>query len=146
MNEWSNGIPSKPGILLIGPPGVGKTSIARAIANDMKWKVIELNASDARNAGAIRKAATHASTHGSLFSFNSDEKKKTLILVDEVDHLTGGLRAVSDQRISSILRGENKESDELLGDSGGKAELLNLLQNTIQPVICLLYTSDAADE
>ncbi len=135
LSEWNNGIPSKPGILLIGPPGVGKTSIARAIANDMNWQVIELNASDARNAGAIRKAATHASTHGSLFSFNSNDKKKTLILLDEVDHLTGGLRAVSDQRISSIVRGENKESEELSGDSGGKAELLNLLQNTIQPVI-----------
>ena len=38
------------------PPGVGKTTVARAIAEDMGWNVIELNASDARNAAAIRKA------------------------------------------------------------------------------------------
>ena len=70
LQNWAEGVPKKPGILLIGPPGVGKTTVARAIANDMNWQVIELNASDARNAGAIRKAATHASTHSSLFNFN----------------------------------------------------------------------------
>ena len=54
-------------ILIEGPPGVGKTPVAKAVAADLGWNVIELNASDARNATEIRRAATHASTHGSLF-------------------------------------------------------------------------------
>ena len=47
--------------------GVGKTSVVRAVAADMGWSVIELNASDDRNAAAIRRAATHGATHRSLF-------------------------------------------------------------------------------
>lgn len=136
LDQWQDGIPDKPGILLIGPPGVGKTTVARAVAADMGWQVIELNASDSRNAGAIRKAATHASTHGSLFMTPGKKPPKTLILLDEVDHLSGGLRAISTERISSLVSGENTDnSKELKGDSGGKAELLNLLSNTRQPVI-----------
>lgn len=136
LDQWVEGRPSKPGLLLIGPPGVGKTTVARAIAADMGWKVIELNASDARNAGAIRKAATHASTHGSLFMTPGQKPPRTLILLDEVDHLSGGLREVSADRISSIVSGEDiDDSKALKGDSGGKAELLNLLSKTRQPVI-----------
>ena len=66
-------------ILLVGPPGVGKTSVARAIAQDLGWNVIELNASDARNAAAIRKAATQGSTHRSLFHDPNAKKQRTLI-------------------------------------------------------------------
>lgn len=136
LDKWQEGVPDKPGLLLIGPPGVGKTSVARAIASDMGWQVIELNASDARNAGAIRKAATNAATHGSLFMTPGEKPPRTLILLDEVDHLSGGLRAISSDRISSIVSGDNeKESTALKGDSGGKAELLHLLSKTTQPVI-----------
>ena len=136
LDQWVEGRPTKPGLLLIGPPGVGKTTVARAVAADMGWKVIELNASDARNAGAIRKAATHASTHGSLFMTPGQKPPRTLILLDEVDHLSGGLREVSADRISSIVSGEDiDDSKALKGDSGGKAELLNLLSKTRQPVI-----------
>jgi replication factor C large subunit len=136
LDNWQDGVPEKPGLLLIGPPGVGKTTVARAIAADMGWQVIELNASDARNAGAIRKAATHAATHGSLFMTPGQKPPRTLILLDEVDHLSGGLRAVSSDRISSIVSGDNANDNALLrGDSGGKAELLHLLSKTTQPVI-----------
>ncbi|DAC55769.1 MAG TPA: AAA family ATPase, partial [Candidatus Poseidoniaceae archaeon] len=137
LDDWKNGVPKNKAILLVGPPGVGKTTVARAIAQDMGWNVIELNASDARNAASIRKAATKGATHRSLF-FNPDENdKKTLILIDEVDHLSGGLRSVSETRINDAIKvnADPSEAVQLKGDTGGKAELLKLLAETKQPVI-----------
>ena len=136
LDEWQNGAPKKKAVLLIGPPGVGKTTVARAIAEDMGWNVIELNASDARNAAAIRKAATSGATHRSLFHDPTAPPSRTLILLDEVDHLSGGLRQVSQERIERAMEGDDeKPGSSLRGDSGGKAALLRLLEQTKQPVM-----------
>ena len=97
LDTWSIGkIPKKRGVLLSGPPGVGKTTIAKAVAKEMGWAIIELNASEERNAASIRKAATRGSQHVSLdlFSEGSKPDGKTIILLDEVDPLAGGFSKI----------------------------------------------------
>ena len=58
-------------------------------------------------------------------------------MIDEVDHLSGGLRSVSESRINDAIKVnlESSEKSQLRGDTGGKAELLKLLSETKQPVI-----------
>jgi replication factor C large subunit len=92
--EWKSGIPEKRAVILYGPAGVGKTSSAHALARDMDWEVIELNASDQRTAGVIEKVAGSAASMNTLFG------SKRLIILDEADNLhgtadRGGMRAIS---------------------------------------------------
>ena len=116
-------------------PWCGQDYPCKAVAKERGWSIIELNASEERNAAAIRRSATRGSQHISLSAFveGGENASKTVVLLDEVDHLSGGFAKISEDRIDKILSPE--EETTIKRDSGGKAELLNLLKLTEQPVI-----------
>lgn len=80
-------------LLLHGPPGVGKTSLIHALANDLDRELFETNASDARTKDEVKDKLEQASKQ---MSFTGKQK---LILVDEVDGMgkadRGGKRVIN---------------------------------------------------
>ena len=56
--------------LLSGPPGIGKTSAAKIVCANLGFEVIEQNASDTRNKGAIETQIKDLSMNQSLDYFN----------------------------------------------------------------------------
>jgi DNA polymerase III delta prime subunit len=89
--RWgATGTPTQRAAVLSGPPGVGKTSAALALAADLGWSVVEMNASDARNEKAIDQVAGRASiTHTLLEGPGGHGSGRALILLDEADSLSG---------------------------------------------------------
>ena len=84
----------KKAALLYGPPGVGKTTLVHAAANDFNLEVIEANASDVRTSNAIRKKLVRAIFEKSLLGYRGK-----IVLLDEVDGISlsedrGGLNAI----------------------------------------------------
>ena len=82
--------PAHRAAVLSGPPGVGKTSAALALAAEFGWSVVEMNASDARNERSIDQVAGRASiTHTLMDSSGGHGRPRALILLDEADSLSG---------------------------------------------------------
>lgn len=89
MRIFVNNFPRKKSILLHGPPGTGKTTLAYVLANEMNSEIFELNASDFRDRNRLQELLKPAMQQKSLFN------EKKIILVDEVDGISatdwGGL-------------------------------------------------------
>jgi len=75
--------PRKKALILNGPAGTGKTSMALALAKENDLELFELNASDLRNRSSLEEVLKPALNQTSLF------KKGKLILMDEADGITG---------------------------------------------------------
>jgi len=102
--------PEKAAVLLEGPPGIGKTSIVYALANDLNMEVIETNASDTRTRATLERKLKETTKTRGIMDFITQSKEK-IILIDEIDGIYG------------------------VQDRGAIPTVIDLIQNTQFPII-----------
>jgi|SRR5659263_23525 len=107
--SWMHGIPENRAVVLYGRAGIGKTTAAHALAREMGWEVIELNASDQRTKDIIDRVAGSASRMGTLDGTGI----KRLIIMDEADNIHG------------------------TADRGGERAIVELIKKTSHPIILI---------
>jgi replication factor C large subunit len=103
LGGWVSG--SKP-LLLVGPPGTGKTTLVHALARQFDYDLVEMNASDARNKDSLQARITPV-----LQNTANLLGRKIMLFLDEVDGISG------------------RE------DSGGLDMLVDLMKEPTVPVI-----------
>uniref|UniRef100_A0A6C0IWT6 AAA+ ATPase domain-containing protein n=1 Tax=viral metagenome TaxID=1070528 RepID=A0A6C0IWT6_9ZZZZ len=120
FERWKSGDFSgkKRAILLCGPPGIGKSTMATIYAQASGFQIIEMNASDTRSRASLRNVIHSAVATLSMTIDGHVNSYANCIIMDEVDGMSGG-------------------------DVGGAAELVKAIQTTKTPIICICNDRNA---
>ncbi|MCK5140943.1 MAG: replication factor C large subunit, partial [Candidatus Heimdallarchaeota archaeon] len=130
-------------VLIAGPAGVGKTSVALYLIKKYNYEFVEVNASDKRNKAAVERLIGLASTEGTVIQ---GARVRKIILVDEADGLFGNedrgggpalARAIDKAKIPIICTA-NDPSAKSLKAAKRKMKVITFKSFTEQEILILL--------
>ncbi|KAH0830674.1 P-loop containing nucleoside triphosphate hydrolase protein [Lanmaoa asiatica] len=121
-------------LLISGPPGLGKTTLAHVIAAQAGYEVVEINASDTRSAQSIDDRVRPILESGSAIG----STKPVLLIIDEIDGATGGGGDNSSSFVQKLvsLTLDRPKKKRKAGTQNGKRPLL-------RPIICICNDQNA---
>nr|XP_027118279.1 chromosome transmission fidelity protein 18 homolog [Coffea arabica] len=131
------GHPEQKILLLCGPPGLGKTTLAHVAARHCGYRVVEINASDDRSASTIETKILDVVQMNSVVS---DSKPKCLI-IDEIDGALGEGKGAVDVILKMVSAERKSDSGkEIRGQeehSGPRSSKKQKNTSLLRPVICI---------
>jgi hypothetical protein len=114
LNEWLI-TRKQPAVLLLGAPGIGKTTIAHRVFRTAGLKTVEFNASHTRSGTSFRKTILPLLREGGIVQMIESGKKGGIgVLLDEIDGLSNGERGGLNELHTYLKSKEVKDGRPLI--------------------------------